>query len=325
MRVVSLTLLSLALAPCLLADPLTQADREALKERLQKIQDVADAKLDARFRVAVAAFRAGMVSDEAAFDLYLKCTEKVQFEDEHKKGQDFREWKRKEDGKLSSVSFRRALRYQLRWLVLTLQVASKDEGSTAFAPEAARIVDELFSDLKSLDGQQGALQQGVTGTVFAQAYNLKDLKLKDWPMSPGDLNTIYDKVILPPLRTPDRTDALRAAWMKRIQQETTAREEFAKKPENPKKGEEPRIGMKDAMRPPEVTKFVEEGYPDLLWKMEVDVFKAGDQRGAALRMFQHLEKYVAHPKAGDWTKEFGELLDPPKEGEAEAVPSTAGR
>jgi hypothetical protein len=44
--------------------------------------------------------------------------------------------------------------------------------------------------------------------------------------------------------------------------------------------------------------------------MEVDVFKAGDERGASMRMLQHLEKYTAHPDATDWAKEFHLLLDP---------------
>jgi hypothetical protein len=44
--------------------------------------------------------------------------------------------------------------------------------------------------------------------------------------------------------------------------------------------------------------------------MEVDVFKAGDQRGASMRMLQHLEKYTAHSEATDWAQEFHLLLDP---------------
>ena len=53
-----------------------------------------------------------------------------------------------------------------------------------------------------------------------------------------------------------------------------------------------------------------ETYPEFLWAEEQDVYRAGDQRGAALRMFQHLEKYATHPKVVDWTKQFKDLLDP---------------
>jgi hypothetical protein len=313
-RALSLALLSLALPHLHAADTLTEADREILIDKLKKIENAADEKMDQRFRVAVSAFRAAMVSDEATMDLYLKCVEKIEFEDEHKKGQDFRDWKRKEDEKLGSLAFRRALRHQLRWLVLTLQVASKGSDITAFGSDASRLVDEVFDDLKHLGGQQGVMKQNVNGTVFAQAYNLNDVAPKDWPLNPVSLLDLYDKVILPPLRKPEKTSQLRSAWMKRIRQEVAAREDWSKKDqaekEDDKEETESRIGTKEALRTPETEKFLSTVYPELLWQMEVDVFKAGDQRGASLRMLQHLEKYTAHPKAPDWARQFHVLLDP---------------
>lgn len=316
-RALSLALLALALSPSSqAADTLTEADREILIEKLKKIQDLADEKLDQRFRVAVSAFRTAMVSDEGTIDLYLKCIEKIEFQDEHKKGQDFREWKRKQDAKLGSPAFRRALRHQLRWLVLTLQVASKSTDITTFGPEASKLVDEVFDDIKSLDGQQSVMKENVTSTVFAQAYNLNDVAPKDWPTSPVNLTELYEKVILPPLRKPEKTDSLRNAWMKRIRQEVATREDWAKTDKNDKggdkkeEGENNRIGTKEALRTPETEKFLSKTYPALLWQMEVDVFKAGDQRGASMHMLQHLEKYTAHPEATDWAQEFHLLLDP---------------
>lgn len=313
-RALFLALLSLALPHLHAADTLTEADREILIEKLKKIENAADEKMDQRFRIAVSAFRTAMVSDEATIDLYLKCVEKVQFDDEHKKGQDFREWKRKEDAKLGSMAFRRALRHQLRWLVLTLQVASKGNDITAFGSEASKLVDEVFDDIKRLGGQQKVLRENVASTVFAQAYNLTDVNPKDWPTSPVNLLELYDKVILPPLRKPEKTDQLRSAWTRRIRQEVATREDWEKTDqadgEDKKDDENKRIGTKEALRTPETEKFLSNVYPDLLWQMEVDVFKAGDQRGASLRMLQHLEKYTAHPKAPDWAKEFHFLLDP---------------
>jgi hypothetical protein len=313
-RALSLALLSLALPPLHAADTLTEADREILIEKLKKIQDAADEKMDQRFRVAVSAYRAAMVSDEATMELYLKCVEKIQFDDEHKKSQEFREWKRKEDEKLGSAAFRRALRHQLRWLVLTLQVASKGNDITAFGSEASKLVDEVFDDVKRLGGQQGVMRENVSSTVFAQAYNLSDVTPKDWPMSPVNLVELYNKVILPPLRKPEKTEQLRSAWTRRIRQEVAAREDWSKTDQGNKEEDKEenggRIGTKEALRTPETEKFLSNVYPELLWQMEVDVFKAGDQRGASLRMLQHLEKYTTHPKTPEWAKQFHLLLDP---------------
>lgn len=315
MRALKTFAVTLALSPLLHGDPLTQADREALIERLTKIQEGSEKLVNERFAAAVSAYRNAMASDDAAIEFYLKCIEKVQFDDKNKKGQDFRDWKRRQEAQLQNPAFKRALRHQLRWLVLTLQVASSKEAPTRFAPDAAKAVDDIFSEISSLEGQRDLLRQPVLSTIFAQVYELSGVKTADWPQSPIELGAIYGKVILPPLRKPDRIDDLRAGWTRRIQQETLVIEHWSRNPD-----EKP---SRDGSRPPEQEKFVTETYPEYLWQEEEDVFKAGDQRGAALRMFQHIEKYSTHPKVIDWTKQFRDLLEPKVAPAAPVAPTGA--
>ena len=54
--------------------------------------------------------------------------------------------------------------------------------------------------------------------------------------------------------------------------------------------------------------------------MEVDLFKAGDQRGGALRMLEHLKKHLTHKSAPKWIAQFTTLVEgePPEE-EAQEV------
>lgn len=302
MRALKTLAVALTLTPLLHADPLTEADREALIERLTKIQEGSEKLINERFNAAIVAYRGAMASDEAAIEFYLKCVEKLQFDDKNKKESDFREWKKKQDDQLKNPGFRRALRHQLRWLVLTLQVASSKESVVKFSPDAAKAVDDVFTDIASLDGQRDLLRQGVLSTVFAQVYEVGAVKANEWPLSPIELGNIYGKVILPPLRRPDRIESLRAAWTRRIQQETLIVEHWSRGADDKP--------SRDGGRPPDQEKFVTETYPEFLWQEEEDVFKAGDQRGAALRMFQHIEKYATHPKAIDWTKQFRALLEP---------------
>lgn len=281
----------LAIAPFAHADSLSQADRDMLLEKLEKIQEAADAKTDARFAVAVAAFRSALANDQATLELYLKCVEKQQFDDQHKKAQEFREWKRKQEAVLGDVGFHHALRFQLRWLLLTMQVASSKKDATTFGPEAGKILDEIFLDADKLVDHRAYLRQSAVGSVFGQTYGLDGLTMKEWPNSPLEMNGIYERLIMPPLRNPEKADALHAMWTKRIQQERIAAEQWSKDPAASEK-------------------FQLEGYPDLVWQMEVDVYRAGDQKGSALRMFQHLEKYGSSPKAPEWAKQFKELLSP---------------
>ncbi len=326
MRLPIFALFLAASAPQGWSQALSDVDREALLERLENLSDTASQRVDARFRSAMSAFASAMNSDEAAYDLYIKCVEKVDFEDQKKKNLDFREWRRKEDEKLSKPGFKLALRHQLRWLVLTLQAASEKADRTKLAGDAQQLVDAIFRDAEQLAGHQQELKKPVTASVFARAYEIDSLKIEKWPMSPLELQQVYNELLLPPYRTPGTLSQLRATWIKRIQQEGMTHEFWsassrANKGAADGKETKPRIGMADDMRPPEYDKFVADTLPKLQWEMEVDLFKNGDQVGAASRMLAHLEKYIAHPSATEWTKQFRELLNPAEEEPAKGEPA----
>ncbi|MEY3895602.1 MAG: hypothetical protein RLZZ214_1121 [Verrucomicrobiota bacterium] len=306
------------------AEVLSDADREALLENLEKLKESVESKRDAKFRLAIAAYRNAVASDDAAIDLYLNCMEKVNFEDQQKKPADFRDWKRKEGEKLTDPGLRLALRHQLRWLILTLQASVENADRAKLAVDAQEIVDAIFRDPEKLQNQEKTLAQPVTSSVFARAYEINGVMVEKWPLSPIQLDQIYTDVLLPPFQKPGRTDDLRAAWIRRIQQEGAKVEFWNEKPREGKgdgKNEEKRIGMASAMRPPDYERFLQDTVPKLQWEMEVDLFRNGDEAGAALRMLAHLEKYVTHPSIRDWAKEFRELLSPP--GAAAAPETTA--
>jgi hypothetical protein len=290
------------------ADALSDADRESLLENLEKLRESANAKVDARFRVALAAFREAIGSDDAAIELYLNCMEKVNFEDQQKKPADFREWKRKEAEKLSDPGLRLALRQQLRWLVLTLQAASEKTDRAKLAVDAQEIVDSIFRESGKLKNQQAILNQAVTSSVFARAYDINSAKVEKWALSPVQLGQVYDQILLPPYRNPSRLGELRATWIKRIQQEGMKMEHWSENDRKPK--DEKRIGMASAAQSPEYEKFLAETQPKLQWEMELDIFRQGDESAAALRMLAHLEKHLSHPAARGWGEEFEALLKP---------------
>jgi hypothetical protein len=303
---------ALTLSPAY-SEPLSSVDREALLMNLDKLRESADARVDARFRMAIAAYREAMASGDAAKEFYLKCLEKVEFEDRQKKASDFREWKRKEAEKLADPALAIALRIQLQWLVLTLQAASEEADRAKLASGAFELVSAIFQDPEKLRSQAGLLSEDVTSSVFARAYEIGNLKLEDWSGSPTALETIYDKILLPPLRNPQHLDSLRNAWIKRIQQEGAMQEFWAAPPKENK-----RLGMAEDLRPPEYARFLEETLPRLQWQMEVDLFKNGDESDAAKRMLAHIEKYIQHKAAREWGEEFRKLLAP---GAAPAPPA----
>lgn len=286
------------------ASILPDSDREEYLERLRQLREQSDSKIEARFRVAIQAYRSAMGSDDAAHALYMKCVEKVDFTDRNRRSQEFREWRRSNDERLKDSAFRRALRHQLRWLVLTLQATSPEANRRQLASSAQDIVDSIVSDASNLTGHQNILNQSVTGSIFARAYDIGNIDVEEWVMSPGRIAAIYEQIIMPEYRITRRADALRSAWNKRIQQQTRLAEEWDSGNED-RRG---RIGLADAMRSAEFQSFLADEVPDLQWKMEVDVFKHGDPAGAASRMLAHLGRHADHSNIRDWVDEFEELL-----------------
>ncbi len=284
------------------AQTLSDADREALLDNLEKLRKAAISRVDGKYRVAISAFRNAVGSDDQVMELYLNCYEKANYDDQQKKSQEFREWKRKEADKLTDTTFRRALRIQLSWLILTLQATAEKPDLPKLSREALDIVDSIFREAEKLAPQEQLLGQGVIDTVFARAYEINHVKVENWPTSPTQLEQIYGQLVFPPLRTPGHLPALRAAWIKRIQQEGEKRKYWGR-PEGRKPGGAPPSSA-------DFEKFLSDDLPKLQWEMEVDLFNSGDENGAAVRMLALIEKNIAHPSAREWSEQFKTLLQP---------------
>lgn len=288
-----------ALLPLAAQNELSPSDREALLEQLEKIREEADSKVDARFRAALSAFKNAMASPNDSLELYLKCEEMVNFDEMKKKNVDFREWKRNNTEKHSDTGFRLALQQQLRWLVLTLEAAAEKPDRDKLAIEAGKIVETISTQAEDLSAHRDILQQNGTASVFAQAYNINGVKVEKWPLAPAPFSEVYEQVLLPPLRRADRIEALKAAWTKRMVNESTLLDAWSGKP-----GEKQKTGV----RSPAYDKFVTETLPKLRWDAEIDVFNAGDEKGAAVRMLAHIEGNLSHEAAPKWAEEFVTLL-----------------
>ena len=316
------------------ADPLSQADKQALIEKLDTLRDNVKQKALSRMSTAITAYRAGMASDEAALELYLKCVEKTDFEDQGRSSQDFREWKRRQGDRLDNAGFKAALRHQLRWLLLTLEAAEKPEKIADLAPRASEALTGIFESPAQFDGNADTLRNPVTGSIFARTYGLSLLKPEKWPLSPMDIAPVFDQVLLPPLRAKQNFDGMREQWQRRIRYEGVARTSFNGGGGGNGGGGEGRRGGgnggggergKHEESSADMEKFMTETQPEMVWAMELDLFRSGDQKRSALKMLDHIESHVTHPKARDWGQQFRALIEPPKTVEEPATPETADK
>lgn len=284
------------------SDKLSNPEKLDLLKKLEEIRNAAEKSSKDRFGTAMKAFREAVRSDVAAHELYLKCVEKVNFEDQKRSSQDFREWKRSHKERSNTQEFRRALQHQLSWLLLSIEASAKPDEIQSLGRSALDRVDAIMEDHEMLKPHRGILQQPVLSSVFARAYDIHGLEAEDWPKSPLNIADIYDKLILPPLSHLSSVDKLRSAWDKRIQHEGLILKNWGTVRDDNK------IGMKEDSLPIEYIKWQEEEYPELLWKKEMECYMVGDQKQAAANMLKHINKFIKHKQSLSWTSEFQSLM-----------------
>ena len=288
---------------------LTDAEREAILKKIQTIQEKANSAVDNKFRGAMSAFNGAAGNENSAMELYLKCEELMNFDKKNKKAVDFRDWKKNNNDKFTEPGFRLALQYQLRWLVLSLQAASKNADRDKLAMEASKIIENMVADAEKLAPYQSILNQNVLSSIFAQAYEISGIEIKNWPTAPGALDKVYEELILPPVRRPDRITHLTTFWQKRISQES----ELVLKWKSSGKGKAGDSSL-------EYEKFNTETLPQLRWSAEMDLYKAGDQQGAANRMLTLIEANLDHKAASKWIESLSSLLAPKTTSASETKP-----
>ncbi|MEM8956061.1 MAG: hypothetical protein AAGD22_18045 [Verrucomicrobiota bacterium] len=288
--------ISLTIIPLLLA-PLTNAPAQGLttdqilkiQERLKALNEAISSGTVERNNSVAEIFMTASSSDKAALDFYLNTIRSINFDRYGKRETEFREWERRNEGRHDNDEFVQALRIQLRYLALTADAANRpDIGS--ILPDLLEYIDGLAS----LDEPpHRMLRDQVQNSVFAERYGLEDSianREESWALVPVDVNEMYDKAILPFLRTHDPSKIL-PAWDRRIQQQAAMASAF---------GEESEI------------RFASESLPVLQWGRLKDMFVHDNRPQAAADMLAHLEKHVGpplHPQAALWLTEFMDLME----------------
>ena len=159
---------------------------------------------------------------------------------------------------------------------------------------------------KSNDGEvkkmhDNILNKGLGGSVVVQWLKLGEwVNVAGWEGTPGNFDGIYEKIILPELRT-QRDQRVLEYWDMKIKREgdraAKSKLEF------------------------EHDKFLTQKLPKLQWGKAADMAVLGFKNRAATEMFALIRKHPQHPDAGDWMGRLEEMLMPPAPAPA-TVPAT---
>ncbi len=151
------------------------------------------------------------------------------------------------------------------------------------------------------------LKQATSGSVVVQWLRISDL-LNDagtakpkpaeagqpagatWEHSPGNVDGIFQKIILPELRI-EKDPRIVDYWDMKLRLEADA--------------------ATKAKLSFEADKFNQVRMPQLLWNRAQDVLAIGQKNRAVADMFKIIQKYPAHPDAATWMASLEQTLLPP--------------
>jgi len=305
---------SLAPQASLRADQLTPEEIEALKARAEALRATLTQHLVTRNLGAGDTFARAATDPRAAVELYVNSHKLVNFDRENRPDADFRAWRDSQSSQLRDSAFVESLQLQLAYLALSCKAAETDDMDAVFS-QLLGYVDSL-SRMQNLP--TGALTTSVANSVFARAYYLERLlgNNQNWEPVPFNIDGIYERAILPHLRS-ENPSALMNAWDKRIEQTTRlvamidenrqggmrglSREQQIRERTNQKR----QGGILGALDKEE---FTARTLPKLRWERLKDQFQYVSEAGGAAAMLNFVETHLTHELGEEFFEEFNQLL-----------------
>lgn len=265
--------------------------------------------------------QAAAASPTAATSAWEEAVRQIQFEGAPKEGAAFREWKEKEGDALSDKECQNAAQLYFRWLALTLQ-RSMGAAIRELLPAVVQYTKDLTADQVAMEslteriakeaqlaqaGKHGAREKrrdgqmtkrlhdqilrSLAGSPPAKAMGIEEhLKVDQWEENPGNLDGIYNAIILPELRAM-RDSRVLDYWDMRIKRE----------------GEQ----AQKSKLAYDLEKFTQERRPLLLWNKAGEYLHLGLRNRAIAEMFTLVKTYPQHPDAGKWIGTLEAALLPP--------------
>jgi hypothetical protein len=268
----------------------------ALLKELREIKTRQEGMAKTQRAQLIQKINAASSSPAAAMDLYLQAMRDTKFEGQNNESVQFLGWKKKQADNLKSKGFREALRLHLSYLSLTLQRLNGAD-IKALLPALVSYAYEVQADGEFIADGAELLDQPLVRGIFAQYFGISSLLagVKDWEMTPHNIDSIYAKTILPVYRESKDPRAVEY-WSQRIQTEADR--------------------AANTNRTFEVEDFNQLRKPQLLWSRAEEMGRIGLKNRSASEMLAVIKAYPTHPDAAGWIGRLESLLQeesqPPK-------------
>jgi len=259
---------------------------DAILKELQQIKDTGEASIKNQFARVLQTVNSASSNGSAAMDLYLQANRSVQFSGQSNESVQFQEWKKKEGDKLKSKGFQEALRLYLVYLSLTLQSSMGAKTSDLIAP-LVNYATQVNADADFIEDGRDLMNKSLGESVIVRGFGVALKPASNWVMTPGDIDEMYLRIILPALREKQDPSAVEY-WNQKIERESEAT-----------------ISSK---RNFDQDRFTKNRKPALLWNRAKEFYLIGQKNRGITEMFAVIKACPSHPDCARWIAEFEGLL-----------------
>jgi len=320
-----------SLAVPLVAQEPTDSEKEKYLKLIEEMKDTIEGGMSSNNIRALQAFQSAVSSPKGILAFYLDCTKAVDFDEEGKEDAIWRVWKEQNEERIKETSHLKALQYQLRYLILSIQATSGDDPNATLKkvmPDLFSYLSDLSENYEDIADHAGMLGRSVLGSVFAKKMKLNvtiDQK-RPWVFTPFSVSEIYDQSILPFYRTLEDHANIQSAWDKRILHEgklfaanvgrgsgsdianrlrSMKRSRVTDRDRERAEKEEAERQLETAMKD-----FRTERLPSLQWGKYRDDLLFGSNKGAALsKLLSHTKANLDHKQARAWLDEVSNFIN----------------
>lgn len=329
MRVITLSAVVLLVAPGAFAQYVPPVDPKTILQSLDDLQNKQTKASTAQLRQAISDFTAAASSNEAAVGFYANAVQVTRFDGRTNESIAFDNWKKFALPGVDANGVRATLRYMVISLqraagatdeqifppLLAYAQDTQADLDTPAAPQASATPqvrgmgrrnraerEQEMQDQGDEGGGGGDFGFGGGGedifntpintNVFAKWYNLGEQlgELKDWEMTPSDLDNMYEDFLLPYMRAHQDARII-DYWNDKIARE--------------------RDRASNSAAAFNADAFNATRQPELLWHRAEDRIAIGNRDQGISEMYQIVKSYPSHPAEGKWIAELRNILAPP--------------
>lgn len=272
--------------------PLKEEDAARLLAQIEQMSKTLDEQKYGHNARIIRVLREAGATGDKAFALWLDAMKDVEFEQRGRTAGEFGEWKRRM-AKAANRERDAALQLQVQWLAIVLMHsnARTDAARNEAVSAAVMFTDSLIDLARKAEGHFGGhASENVLNTVIAKHFKLDTTltRRETGAYVPGDVDGIYDRMILPHYREAKMATSLMQAWNKRIEQQTAIA------------ASNKLIEARD--------KFSAEKLPELKWGQAKDMFQIGQEEPAVQAMLSIIKANLGHRSASQWMDEMTALI-----------------